>query len=106
MKEFIFNKKDYKSYKEFYEDIALKMDAKNDLNCLEPENLAYNANHLFEFLNDFYAEKYKFVFKNFDLEKIKQTKNYEDYEWNIIFEVFKDFVEQYPNNILEIVNEG
>ena len=57
------------------------------------------------FLNDFYAEKYKFVFKNFDLEKIKQTKNYEDYEWNIIFEVFKDFVEQYPNNTLEFVNE-
>ena len=35
MREFIFNKKDYNTYKDFYIDIAKKLDAKNDLNCLE-----------------------------------------------------------------------
>ena len=34
MKEFIFNKKEYNTYKDFYIDIAKKLDAENDLNCL------------------------------------------------------------------------
>ena len=105
MKEFIFNKNDYASYKDFYVDIAKQLDAKNDLNCLEPEDLGFNANHLYEFLRDFNDENYKYVFIGFDLEKISQQKNIDDYEWEIIIKVFKDFVKKYPDNTLEFIND-
>ena len=105
MKEFIFNKNDYASYKDFYVDVAKQLDAKNDLNCLETEDLGFNPNHLYEFLRDFYDECHKYVFIGFDLEKIKNYKNYENYQWNIIIEVFEDFVKKYPNNTLEFINE-
>ena len=35
----------------------------------------------------------------------KGQKNYEDYKWNLIFEVFEEFVKKYPNNKLEFINE-
>ena len=105
MREFIFNKKDYNTYKDFYIDIAKKLDAKNDLNCLEPEDLGFNPNHLNEFLQDFFDETHKYIFKNFDLEKINNYTTYDNYEWNIIFKVFKRFVDKYPNNKLEFIND-
>ena len=43
-------------------------------------------------------------FKRFN-DKIKQEKSYDDYEWKIILEVIKDFVNQYPNNTMEIIKE-
>lgn len=101
----IINKKDYNTYKDFYIDIAKQLDAKNDLNCLEPDDLGYNPNYLREFLNDYNDEIHKYIFKNFDLEKIKNYKNYDNYEWNIIIEVFEDFVQKHPNNKLEFINE-
>lgn len=105
MKEFIFNKDDYASYKDFYIDVAKQLDAKNDLNCLEPEDLGFNSNHLYEFLRDFHNECYKYVFIGFNLEKIRNYKNYENYQWDIIIKVFEDFVKKYPNNKLEFINE-
>lgn len=104
MKEFIFNKKDYNTYKDFYVDIAKKLDSKNDLNCLEPEDLGFNPNHLYEFLRDFYDEMHKYIFIGFDLEKISKQKNIDNYEWSIIIKVFQDFVTKYPNNTIEFIN--
>ena len=61
------DKKDYESYEKFYEDIVIKMDAKNDLNCLDPENLSYNPNHLWELLEDYSDESITFIFKNLSI---------------------------------------
>jgi len=105
MKEFIFNKKDYSTYKDFYIDIAKKLDAENDLNCLESKDLGFNPNHLYEFLMDFYDEINKYIFIGFDLEKISKQKNIDDIEWDIIIKVFKDFVLKFPNNKLEFIND-
>ena len=46
-----------------------------------------------------------YIFKNFDLERINNYKNFENYQWNIIFEIIKDFVKDYPNNTLEFIND-
>ena len=42
-----------------------------------------------------------YIFINFDKEKIKLQKNFDDYKYNLIIEVFEEFVEEYPNNKLE-----
>ena len=45
------------------------------------------------------------LFKNFNIKKINEPQNYENYEWNIIFTIIKRFVQQYPNNTLEFIND-
>ena len=42
---------------------------------------------------------------NFDKGRIKLQKNYDDYEYNLVIEVFEEFVEQYPNNAVEFKME-
>ena len=105
MDKIVIDKKDYESYEKFYEDIVIKMDAKNDLNCLDPENLSYNPNHLWELLEDYSDESITFIFKNFDLEKIKNYRTHDDYEWKIVLETFQDFITKFPNNKLVFENE-
>lgn len=63
--------------------------------------LGYNADILDEFLWYCHNDNIKYIFINFDREKIKQPKTYNDYKYNIIMEVFEDFVKQFPNNKLE-----
>ena len=43
-----------------------------------------------------------FVLLNTDVEKIKEEKTYDDYEWNLIIEILTEFVMKYPNNTLTI----
>jgi len=105
MNEIIINKKDYKSYKEFYEDIVIKLNADRFIDWEGEKNLNYNGNLLNEFLWYCHTDNIHFKFKNFYLEKIKEEKNYEDYHWAIIFRIFQRFVKNYPNNTLEFVNE-
>lgn len=101
MKEIIFNKKDYKSYKDFYIDICKKMDAKNNLNCLHPIDLGFNGNILNEFLWDYSLDNIHYIFIGFDKNMILSEKNYDNYHYKIIFEIFEDFIKDYPNNSLE-----
>lgn len=105
MSKIIIDKNNYKDYRQFYEDIVIKLDAKNDLNCLDPDNLSYNSNHLDELLWDCHQDGNTYIFKNFDLEKIEHYKSANDYEWGIIFKVFRRFVKEFPNNKLEFVND-
>ncbi len=105
MKEIIFNRNEYKSYKDFYRDICKKMDAMNDLNCLHPEDLALNGNVLNEFLWDYSLDNIKYVFIGFDKENIKLEKSFDDYQYAIIFRIFERFVKEYPNNELEFRNK-
>ena len=46
MKEFIFNKKDYSTYEDFYKDIAIKMDAIKIDDYYDSSTFEYNANIL------------------------------------------------------------
>ena len=109
MKEFIFNRNDYKSYKDMYEDIAHKTGSDQIDDYFDNKTYNYDPNILWEcLLDDFgYRKKLiKLIFVNFDREKIKLQKNYDDYEYNIIFTVFERFVKQYPNNKIEFRMEN
>jgi len=44
------------------------------------------------------------VFVGFDLEKIKQEKTYDDYEYGIILKVFSRFVSDCENFTMESLN--
>lgn len=101
MKEIIFNRKAYNSYKDFYCDVYDKLDGANMVDWKDWRGLDYHADHLNEFLWYCKTRNIKYIFVNFDKEKIALQKNYDDYEYNIIIKVFERFVKNYPNNKLE-----
>ncbi len=105
MKEIIFNRKDYKVYEDFYVQIYKDLDGANMIDWEELPNLCYSADNLNEFLWYCHKDNNKYIFKNFDLEKIRNNKNYDDYMYSIILRVFERFVKNYPNNTLEFVND-
>ena len=108
MKEFIFNRKDYKSYKDMYEDIAKKTNSINIKDYFDSSNYDYNPNILWECLccdYGFASNNIKLICLNFNKEKIALQKNFNDYNFNIILEVFNDFVQKFPNNQLEFIME-
>ena len=69
------------------------------------EDLGYNADLLNEFLWYCSDDSNHYIFKNFDLEKIKIERSYDNYEYNLIIKVFQDFAKGYPNNTLEFIND-
>ena len=109
-----FNINKYKSknetYKDFYRDICIQLDAKNDLNCTSPIDLNFNIDRLDELLWDYHMDEINFVFVGLDQHRIENNKTYDDYEWSLIVKIFNRFVERYPNNTLEFKdceeNEG
>ena len=101
MKEIIFNRKNYKSYKDFYTQVYNDLDGNSIPDWEGCEGLDYFADFLVEFLWYCQDDNVKYIFVNFDKEKIALQKNYDDYEYNIIIEIFEEFVERYPNNQLE-----
>ena len=105
MKTIIYDRKQLNSYKEFYEQLYIDLDGKNIIDWEKFEYLGYSADNLNEFLWYCHSDGNSYIFKNFDLEKIKNYKNYENYKWNLVFEVFEEFVKKYPNNTLEFINE-
>ncbi len=108
MKEFVFNKNEYKNYKEMYLDMATKFGDAETEDYYDTTCFDYSPDILWEFLLCSYAyEKIdiKIILLYFDKEKIKEENNYNDYEFNIIFKVFERLVQEYPNNILEFRDE-
>ncbi len=101
MKEIIFNRKNYESFKDFYVQIYKDLEGKSIPDWEDYENLCYSADALDEFLWYYHNDNIKYLFVNFDKEKIALKKNYDDYQFQIIIEVFEDFVKKYPNNQLE-----
>lgn len=101
----VIDKKVYLTYKGFYTYIYKELDGKNIPDWEDYDDLEYDANMLNEFLWYCHNDNIHFIFKNFNLEKIRNYKNYENYQWNLIFEVIADFVKKYPNNTLEFINE-
>ncbi len=106
MKEIVFNKKEYKSFKDFYHDVCIKLRKNRFIDWRDDyEDLNYHADLLNEFLWYCYDDNNKYVFLNFDLEEIKNKKTYENYEWNLIIKIFKRHVQEFPNNQIEFRNE-
>lgn len=102
MKEIVFNKCNYKSYKDMYHDICVKLDKDRFIDWQDDYNdLEYNGNLLSEFLWYCHNDNVKYIFVNFDKAKIKLEKSFDDYQYAIIFRVFERFVKQYSNNQLE-----
>ena len=111
MKEFdyevTFNRKDYKSYQDFYRDISKKLEAVENGYYDEPETFGFSADWLWEYLQDFhYAhEKIKVTLIGFDRKRIAQPKNYDDYNYDIMLSCFTDLMEKYPENVVEFKDE-
>ena len=101
MKEVIFNRKNYNSYKDFYTQIYKDLDGKSIPDWEDYQDLCYSADALNEFLWYCHNDNIKYSFVNFDKGKIALQKNYDNYEYNIIIRVFERFVANYPNNTLE-----
>ena len=106
MKEIIFNMKDYQSYKDMYHDICIKLDKNRFIDWKDDyEDLSYNGNLLSEFLWYCHNDSIKYIFINFDKEKIKLQKTFDDYQYNIIIFYFEKLVAEFPNNKLEFRTE-
>ena len=105
MKEIIFNKETYENYKDFYAQIYRDLNGKSFLDWEDYEDLHYDADMLSEFLWYNNDKNIKYIFIGLDLDKIKQEKTYDDYQWRLIIEVISDFVKEYPNNTMEIIKE-
>ena len=105
MKEIVFDRNDYESYKDFYVQLYKELNGKSFGDWQAYENLNYDASMLDEFLWYNNDKKVKFVFQNFDLEKIKEEKIYDDYEYGIIFKVFDRVVSEYETFTMEIIKE-
>ena len=98
--ELVFRKEEFDSYKKFYERICIDLKLEEDKGLREYENLLYNADLLTEFMWGVQDENITCNFIGFDREAVKNKKTYNDYGWNLIFEVLEDFVEKWPNNRL------
>ncbi len=105
MKEIIFNKRNYESYKDFYVQIYKDLEGKTIIDWEEYDNLHYSADALNEFLWYCRTQNNKYIFVNFDKVQIKLQRSYDNYEYNIILTVFERFVKDYPNNQLEFRTE-
>lgn len=104
-KEIIFDRKKYKSYKDFYTQIYKELDGKHNLEFEDCEDLHYNIDFLDEFLPCYHDDSNKYIFIGFDKARIKEERTYDDYKYNMIFKVFERFVREYPNNALEFRDE-
>ena len=106
MKEIIFNKKEYKDFRDMYHDICVKLDKDRFIDWQDDyDDLNYSADLLNEFLWYCHNDNMYVIFLNFDRAKIATPQNYDDYKYNLILEVFEDFVKEYPDNTLEYRNE-
>lgn len=108
MKTLIYDRNKIKDYKQFYEDLYKDLAGDTIPDWDKFEYLGYDADRLNEFMWYCHEDENEYIFKNFDLEKIEnyiKDNSYENYQWWLIFDVFKDFVKDYPKNKLEFVND-
>ena len=103
MKEIVFDKNNYSSYKDFYVQIYEDLDGAHTMDWEQYDNLCYSADALGEFLWYKAEENIYYIFKNFDKEIIVNQKTYEDYEYGLIIKIFERFAKNYPNNIVEFM---
>lgn len=108
MKKFVYDRNEIKDYKEFYEKIYADFEGSTIPDWNKFEYLDYDADNFNEFLWYCHQDNFHIIFKNFDLEKIaisETEKNYENYQWKLIFEVCWEIVKKFPNNKVEFIND-
>ncbi|MBQ8451821.1 MAG: hypothetical protein IJ538_03495 [Clostridia bacterium] len=103
-KTIIYDRNEIKSFKDFYEKIYIDLEGStipywSNEQC---KYLGYSADILDEFLWYCHDDKIHFILRNFDLDKIKQQKTFEDYKINLIIEVLQESVEKYKDFSLTI----
>ena len=103
MKEVIFDKNEYKSYKDFYVQIYKDLDGAHTIDWEQYDNLCYSADALDEFLWYKAEENICYIFKNFDRGRIAKQRTYDDYEYSLIIRIFERFAKNYPNNKVEFM---
>lgn len=101
----VIDKNKCESYKMFYEILYKELDGKHIIDWEDCENLCYSGDLLNEFLWYVNDQNTEFVMMNFDIDKIKEQKTFDNYKWNIILEVLESFVQKHPNNTLTFVNK-
>lgn len=108
MKKFVYDRNKIKDYKEFYEKIYADFEGSTIPDWNKFEYLSYDGNNLYEFLWYCHQDNFHIIFKNFDLEKIaisETEKNYENYQWKIVFNNINVLVKEFPNNKVEFIND-
>ena len=105
MIELIYRKKDCKTYKDFYEKICVDLKLEEDLDLCDCENLYYSADLLNEFMWGVQDFNIKFKFIGYDRDGVKMSRRLDDHKWNLIFEVIEEFVNKWPNNSIEFLDE-
>ena len=108
METFIFDKNEYQSYEDMYRDIAHKMRSDIITDYYDTKTFDFSPDILWEYLLcefQYSHHDIKIILKNFDLDEIRKQKTFENYKLNLIIETFEDFVEKYPNNKLEFIND-
>lgn len=81
------------------------MEAKKIIDFSDTVDLWFHADALNEFLWYNHNKNLEIIMLNFDVNKIKEQKTYEDYQWNLILEVLQDFAAEHPNNTIVFRNE-
>lgn len=103
--ELVYKKSECKTYKDFYEKICKDLKLEDDIDLCDYKNLEYNADLLNEFMWGFYNDNIMFKFIGFDRDSVKNSKRFDDYQWNLIFDVLEWFVEKFPNNSVVFLDE-
>ena len=103
--ELVYRFSEMKDYKRFYEKFCIDTKLEENIDMCDYENLYYSADMLNEYL--FYCHDFDIHFKfvGFDLEKINEEDTLNDIKWKSIFNVLGYFIEEYPNNTIEFVEE-
>ena len=102
--DLVYNFSEMQDYKQFYERLCVDLDSKSIPDWEDYENLLYNADFLVEYLFGCREMDIHLKFVGFDRKNMKPDKNYNDYEWSLIFEILEDFVRDFPNNTIEFVD--
>lgn len=107
MKTIVFNKKDYRNYKDFYKEVYNNLVVNSSQEWTKFENLHYNADFLYEFLRDYLFDNknINFIFTNFDNNELKNTKSNDDYNYSIVFNIFKDLKNEFSNIKIDFQND-
>jgi len=104
MKTIIFDKNKLNSNEDFFNDICLKLN-KNYIDVKDKNSVNSFFTSLNVILWHYSKTNIKFVFKNFDYNKLKFSKEIEDYSFFSLLTSFEDFIKEHPTNQIKFVDE-
>lgn len=105
MKQIIFDRKNYNTYKDFYDDMYKKFEGHDFIDFKEIKSFNYHADILDEFMWYCNEDNLDIIIKNFDKDKISKQSNVDDYEINIVLKIIDRFAQNYPNNKVTYIKD-